>query len=459
MVSLDFDPGLCRNESEVEGKFIISYLLPALGFSPHTWYQQVALGKSRLDFFIFTAKYNPFMSDRKCFQFSFVIEAKHPKENLNRHISQLKNYLTVLNVRYGILTNGKELRIYENTEGKAINIFECKCPETPKHISQIKSLINISELIKVSRKPARAVPKLRHKNFSRKGRISMNKKIAVYHNKGGVGKTTVVTNLAAALSRKGKKILVIDLDSQANTTFATGLIKFSEEKGDDIKDNNILKIMRRVSSAHIQEVIKKSQFNTPEVDIIPSHIQLLEKEYELVMERNAELLFSDNLKFIEDQYDVILIDTPPSLNLYARTALVVADYLIIPSDLKPFANQGLPNVKKFIESTNETRRHIGKEPVNVLGILPSKVPNYSKFVIHTLPGRMERVKAEYGIDIMDTCIFQREILAQCTDNHERTDTDIIPNPKSVFDFKPNSPSAKEFESLADEIMKKCGLGE
>ncbi len=457
MVSLDFDPGLCRNESEVEGKFIISYLLPALGFSPHTWYQQVALGKSRLDFFIFTAKYNPFMSDRKCFQFSFVIEAKHPKENLNRHISQLKNYLTVLNVRYGILTNGKELRIYENTEGKAINIFECKCPETPKHISQIKSLINISELIKVSRKPARAVPKFRYKEFSGKERNkTMNKKIAVYHNKGGVGKTTVVINLAAALSRKGKKVLVIDLDSQANTTFATGLINFSEEKHDDIKDNCVLKVFTEAEGFDIQEIIRRSKYNTPEIDVAPSHIELIKAELDLVMGGYAEIRFFNNLKAIEDKYDFILIDTPPSLNLYARAALFVTDYLIVPSDLKPFANQGLPNVKEFIERIEETRSYVKGTSIKLLGILPSKIPSYSKFVEHTLPGRINHVREEYGIEIMDSCLFQREELARATDDRKETGVDVIYEPKSIFDFKPNSKSAKEFEHLANEIMQKVG---
>ncbi len=506
------------------------------------------MGKSRLDFLVFAAKYNPYNEDIRDFQFTFIIEAKHPGQKLDRHIPQLERYLTSLSVRYGLLINGKRLHIYKNAQNRANLVFECRCEKTPEHIDEIRRLIkpernfqnnkanpvsecgyeatceHIDGIRKMTnpekptcppekkRKPVRAVSTLyskkkKSRNISKKNilkkkkadyngfrgdppvplcghthmcvhalpdigqgqgaspksviirkkeRQRMNKKIAVYHNKGGVGKTTVVTNLAAALSRKGKRVLVIDLDSQANTTFATGLIKFSDEKEDDIRDNNVLKILKRVDPDHVESVIKQSQFTTPEVDVIPSHIELIDKEYELVMQRNAELLCNDNLKFIEDRYDVILIDTPPSLNLYARTALTIADSLIIPSDLKPFANQGLPNVKKFIDSINETRRHVGKEPLEILGILPSKVPSYAKFVQHTLPGRMERVHAQYRIKMMETCIFQREILAQCVDNHVETEEDIIPNPKSVFDFKLNSPSAKEFEALADEIMRKIG---
>jgi cellulose biosynthesis protein BcsQ len=70
------------------------------------------------------------------------------------------------------------------------------------------------------------------------------KTIAVYHNKGGVGKTTTVVNLAAAFRKKGKRVLVIDLDSQANTTYATGLIKFVDEELDNIKDCNILHVLK-----------------------------------------------------------------------------------------------------------------------------------------------------------------------------------------------------------------------
>ena len=68
------------------------------------------------------------------------------------------------------------------------------------------------------------------------------KTIAVYHNKGGVGKTTTVVNLAAAFSKMGKRVLVIDLDSQANTTYATGLVKFEDELFDDIKDKNVKQV-------------------------------------------------------------------------------------------------------------------------------------------------------------------------------------------------------------------------
>ena len=108
------------------------------------------------------------------------------------------------------------------------------------------------------------------------------KTIAIYHNKGGVGKTTVAVNLAAALSKKGKRVLLIDIDSQANTTFATGLIKFQFEEDDDLQDCNVYHLLESGDFNFIPDVIRKSDyFNNPEIDVIPSHINLIEGQYKL----------------------------------------------------------------------------------------------------------------------------------------------------------------------------------
>ena len=196
------------------------------------------------------------------------------------------------------------------------------------------------------------------------------KVIAVYHNKGGVGKTTTVVNLAAAFSKKGKKVLVIDLDSQANTTFATGLVKFDDEQFDTIKDANIRHILESEDFYSIQEVARKSQFTEPEIDIVPSHISLMTYEKLLSANQSSSTMLILKLEEVKDKYDIVLIDTPPSLNLYAQVAIITADYLIIPSDLKPFANQGLVNVKEFIKENNTFRKILRKSPMEVLGVLP-----------------------------------------------------------------------------------------
>jgi cellulose biosynthesis protein BcsQ len=282
---------------------------------------------------------------------------------------------------------------------------------------------------------------------------SAMKVIAVYHNKGGVGKTTTVINLAAALSKRGKRVLVIDLDSQANTTYALGLVKFQDESADDIRDRYIYHVIVEKNKFSIAEVVRKSDFCDPPIDVIPSHIDLMEKELELSMagEINRTRLVK-KLEVVEDQYDVVLIDTPPSLNLYARMALISADYVLIPSDLKPFANEGLRNVQKFITEIDEFRDSLGRKPLEILGVLASKVATHAKFVEHTLPRMESIIEERYGFRMLRTRIFERRDVSTAIENSIEVGDLDIPNPKSVLDFRPNSPSAQEFEDLAKEVL-------
>jgi cellulose biosynthesis protein BcsQ len=278
------------------------------------------------------------------------------------------------------------------------------------------------------------------------------KVIAVYHNKGGVGKTTTVINLAAALSKRGKRVLVIDLDSQANTTYALGLVKFQDESADDIRDRYVYHVLIERNKFPISEVVRKSDFCDPSIDVIPSHIDLMEKEQELILTEAARTRLVKKLADVENQYDIVLIDTPPSLNLYARIALIAADCLLIPSDLKPFANEGLRNVQRFVTEIDEFRESLGRDPVQILGVLASKVATHAKFVEHTLPRMVSVIEERYGFRMLSTRIFERRDVSMAIENSIEVGDLDIPNPKSIMDFRPNSLSAQEFEDLAKEIL-------
>jgi len=520
MVTLNFDPQFCRNESEVISKLIVSYLLPQLGYSPDNWHQEVKVADIRLDFLALVTPVIPLILD-KIKPPTIVIEAKHPGQKLDRHNRKLRRYLSKLNARYGLLTNGKELKIYErDADGEVTLRFECQGREIATKINDIRAILGkisltdigiqptvISEAVRIcnpaesdlkNRSTAQTVnvisevvricnpaesdlenrsttagqicnsPPCDIQNRTKTAIVenhneekSKMRVIAVYHNKGGVGKTTVSVNLAASLSRKGKKVLLIDMDAQANTTFATGLIKFQFEEDDNIIQSYVFHLLESGDFNFIPDIVRRSQgFNTPEIDVIPSHINLIEHQDKLnkIAVSRSRLLVK--LKQVKDYYDIVIIDTPPSRDLYAEIPLIAADYLIIPSDLKPFANQGLNNVKNFVKQVNEYREAIARDPLVLIGVLPSKISTNFQFLKHTFPKQKSVIPDRHKLPLMESIIYERTPLSNCL-NRTKNEGDLeIPDPKSIFDFcdiksDPSAEQAAEdFEFLAAEVLNK-----
>lgn len=459
-----FDPESCRTEREVSSKLIVEYLLPALGYTRDRWHREVAFGRIRPDFSVFRRSRSLKVDSASV---ALVIEVKHPRKNLDKYVYQIRNYLVDLNVCYGILTNGREIRIYRQLSGKLKPIFSCQGSEIAERLTEMIHLVGRNILIDNSSDllPSQLSPLQTNTielQAEPQSKPSM-KTIAVYHNKGGVGKTTVSTNLAAAFSRKGYRVLLVDIDAQANSTFATGLVKFEFDEDDDLRDRNVYHVIASTETGSIQEIVRQSEyFSDPEIGVIPAHITLIAKQIDLTMSVASRFRLLAKLKQVENDYNLVIIDTPPSRDIYAEVALITADYLLIPSDLKPFANQGLPTVKEFIKTIDENRQTFGKAPLHLLGVLASKISTNARYIEYTFPKQRAVIQSRYSLPLMESVIYDRTALSESFNKTVIVGELEYPDPKSIFKYADEVKStarvsAMEFEVLADEILEKIGL--
>ncbi|MBO3444563.1 AAA family ATPase [Clostridium sp. CCUG 7971] len=166
----------------------------------------------------------------------------------------------------------------------------------------------------------------------------MIKVIAVFNQKGGVGKTTTNVNLSASMGKMGKKILVLDLDPQGNTTSGYGVDKNSVE-------NTIYEVM--LDSLDIREAIIGTEFDN--VDIVAAATELSGAEIELTTMKDREFILKNALEPIREEYDYIFIDCPPSLGMLTINSLTAVDSVLIPIQCEYYALEGVSQLMETIK--------------------------------------------------------------------------------------------------------------
>lgn len=250
----------------------------------------------------------------------------------------------------------------------------------------------------------------------------MAKIIGVANQKGGVGKTTTAVNLAAALGVLEKKILLIDADPQANATSGLGVeeVQYSTY--------NILE-----HSVETEKCIQKT--TSPNVEIIPSHIDLVAAEIELVDKDNREYMMKTVLEAVRDQYDYIIIDCAPSLGLITVNALTAADTVIIPIQCEYFALEGLGKLLNTIK----TVQNIHNKNLGIEGLLLTMYDPRLRLSNQVV----EEVKSHFPEMVFDTIISRNVRLSEAPSFGE-----------SILSYDAESKGAIQYLQLAEEVLMK-----
>lgn len=251
----------------------------------------------------------------------------------------------------------------------------------------------------------------------------MGKIIAIANQKGGVGKTTTSINLSAALAEEGRKILIVDVDPQGNCTSGFGVDKNAQE-------NTVYELL--LDDCSVNESIMRSII--PNIDLIPANVNLAAAEIELIGINRKEYILRDALDYISDDYDFIIMDCPPSLNVLTVNAMTAADSVIVPIQCEYYALEGL---SQLIHTINLVKERLNRK-LDIEGIVFTMFDARTNLSAQVV----ENVKENVEQHVYETVIPRNIRLAEAPSYGE---------PITVYD--PKSSGANAYKALAKEFLR------
>ncbi|MCI9035168.1 MAG: ParA family protein [Lachnospiraceae bacterium] len=250
----------------------------------------------------------------------------------------------------------------------------------------------------------------------------MGRIIAVANQKGGVGKTTTSINLSACIAAKGKKVLVIDIDPQGNTTSGYGIEKNELE-------NTIYELI--LGDCSIEDCIIKDIM--PNISILPSNVNLAAAEIEMIGVEKKEFILRNEVDWIKDRYDFIIIDCPPSLSFLTVNAMTTADSVLVPIQCEYYALEGL---SQLIHTVNLVKERLNPE-LEMEGVVFTMYDSRTNLSAQVV----ENVKSHLSQKIYNTVIPRNIRLAEAPSYGK---------PINMYD--PKSAGAESYMALADEVI-------